>query len=59
MEWPEYPETANAIVDDLEIKTTHVALIEQFDTLQRLEFSQWSRMKKVMSWLLRLLQPRN
>jgi hypothetical protein len=57
IEWPEYPETVKEIGDyDLEIKLAHSTIIEQNDLLKRLEyFSQWSRVKKVVAWLLRSL----
>jgi hypothetical protein len=60
IEWPEYPETVKEIGDyDLEIKTAHSTIIEQNDLLKRLEyFSQWSRVKKVVAWLLRSLKPK-
>ena len=60
IEWPEYPETVKEIGDyDLQIKTAHSTIIEQNDLLKRLEyFSQWSRVKKVVAWLLRSLKPK-
>ena len=56
-EWPEFPEKVEETpVHDLEIKTTCATKVEQKSILNRLEyFSEWHLVKKVVSWLLRLL----
>ena len=39
---------------------TNMALTGKFDILERLDyFLNWSHMKKAISWLLQLLQPKN
>ncbi len=56
-EWPEFPEKVEETpVHDLEIKTTCATKVEQKSILNRLEyFSEWHLVKKIVSWLLRLL----
>ena len=56
-EWPEFPKKVEETpVHDLEIKTTCATKVEQNSILNRLEyFSEWHLVKKVVSWLLRLL----